>query len=41
MVRYLTTNGDSDTFDGCWAFALKYRRADATFCEAINFGEIK
>jgi hypothetical protein len=39
MVRYLTTNGKSDTYDRFQAFALRYRRVNATFYERINLGE--
>jgi len=36
MVRYLTTNGTSDTYGGFQAFALRYRRVNATFSEATK-----
>jgi hypothetical protein len=36
MVRYLTTNGKSDTYACLDAFALMYRRANGTFYESIT-----
>jgi hypothetical protein len=36
MVRYLTTNGKSNTYGGYKAFALMYRRVNATFYEFIK-----
>jgi hypothetical protein len=38
MVRYLTTNGKSNTYGGFQPFALRYRRVNATFYEAILIG---
>ena len=37
MVRYLTTNGKSDTYGLSHPFALRYRRVNGTFYEAIKF----
>ena len=37
MVRYLTTNGKSDTYGLSHPFALRYRRVNGTFYEIINF----
>gem|GEM_PF-6078436 len=47
MVRYLpaprlrqaglTTNGKPDSYYRFKAFALRYRRVNATSCESINF----
>jgi hypothetical protein len=39
MVRYLTTNGKSGTWDHFKAFALSYRRVNATFYEFVKFNE--
>jgi hypothetical protein len=36
MVRYLTMNVDSHTYMHWKAFALRYRRVNATFYETIN-----
>jgi hypothetical protein len=36
MVRYLTTNGISSHYRGSCPFALRYRRANATFYEGIK-----
>jgi len=33
MVRYLTTNGKSDTYALSHPFALRYRRVNGTFYE--------
>jgi hypothetical protein len=38
MVRYLTTNGISDTYGRFHPFALRYRRVNGTFYERINIG---
>ena len=35
MVRYLTTNGISDTYARIKAFVLRYRRVNAAFYESI------
>jgi hypothetical protein len=35
-VEPLTTNGTSDIYDGFLAFALRYRRVNATSGDAIN-----
>ena len=37
MVRYLTTNGKLDTSALFKAFALRYRRVNATFYESAKF----
>jgi hypothetical protein len=39
MVRYLTTNGKSDTYGRFHPFALRYRRVNGTFYEFINLDE--
>jgi hypothetical protein len=36
MVRYLTTNGISNTYGFYDPFALRYRRVNETFYESIN-----
>ena len=36
MVRYLTTNGRSNTYGLHNSFALRYRRMNETFYEAVN-----
>jgi len=36
MVRYLTTNGKSDTYGLSHPFALRYRRVNGTFYELIK-----
>jgi hypothetical protein len=36
QVEPLTTNGNSDSYSMFQAFDLRYRRVNATFCEAIN-----
>gem|GEM_PF-3260928 len=36
MVRYLTTNGTSGIWLRFKAFALRYRRVNATFYEAVK-----
>jgi hypothetical protein len=36
MVRYLTTNGKSDSYGASHPFALRYRRAKGTFYEVIK-----
>jgi hypothetical protein len=36
MVRYLTTNGKSNTYGLSHPFALRYRRVNGTFYETIN-----
>jgi hypothetical protein len=41
MVRYLTMNVRSDTCNPSQAFALRYRRVNATFYEAINLEHTK
>ena len=41
MVRYLTTKGKSDTY-GCFhAFALRYRRVNGAFYEAVKIQMIE
>jgi hypothetical protein len=40
MVRYLTTNGKSGTYECRQAFALRYRRVNATFYETVNIDEL-
>jgi pyruvate/2-oxoglutarate dehydrogenase complex dihydrolipoamide dehydrogenase (E3) component len=37
VVRYLTTNGTSDTYGRFHPFALRYRRVNGTFYELISF----
>jgi hypothetical protein len=39
MVRYLTMNGESATYTRFQAFALRYRRVNATFCEIVKADE--
>ena len=36
MVRYLTTNGKPDAEPSAQAFALRYRRVNATFYVAVK-----
>jgi hypothetical protein len=36
MVRYLTTNGESNTYGLYNSFALRYRRVNETFYEVIK-----
>jgi len=38
MVRYLTTNGKSNTYGLYEPFALRYRRVNGTFYESVKFG---
>ena len=38
MVRYLTTNGKIDGYGASRPFALRYRRANETFCDAVKIG---
>jgi len=37
MVRYLTTNGKSGSYGTSHPFALRYRRANGTFYNAVQF----
>jgi hypothetical protein len=39
MVRYLTTNGKSNSYELYNPFALRYRRVNGTFYECINVGD--
>ena len=41
MVRYLTTNGISDTYASAKAFALMYRRVNATFYETVDIAPVR
>ena len=36
MVRYLTTNGKTDTYTRYEPFTLRYRRVNGPFYESIN-----
>ena len=41
MVRYLTTNGKTDTYSRYEPFTLRYRRVNGTFYESIKLASVR